>query len=213
MFLGVVASLLLIIACSTETPAQQAEPSKTKADVQPPIAATAPRTPATVKDTQEDISSEDRIPQSATSESIAPSNYQDSTIPSQSTVSPSSTDTSSCSQVVYPAAVSGGCRIRLVSPASCQEITFPFQFEWTTDGSNCETPYKLYITGDPPLERYFEWSLSENTGQISKTGGGFATVSAEDLANVGVTSKSGVYHWVVMGYYGSHPDSQGFIAR
>jgi len=118
-----------------------------------------------------------------------------------------------CNIIVYPANDTGGCHIRLVQPSSCQAITLPFSFEWTTDGSYCETPYTLYVTGDPPLQRYFSWQLSENVSQGITHNGGIARITAADLANAGVTSVSGVYHWDVVGYYGSHPDSQPFKVK
>lgn len=159
-----------------------------------------------------DISSSDAG--SPESEPQISSSWDDNNAPAQTN---SVSSNSNCGQVVYPENPGTGgmaCHIRLVSPAPCQEVQFPVQFEWTTDGTYCETPYTLYVTGDPPLQSIFTWSLSENAEQgITKAGGGFVTVGQDDLANVGVTSQSGVYHWVVQGYHGSNPNSQGFVAR
>jgi hypothetical protein len=120
-----------------------------------------------------------------------------------------------CNAVALPAQVSGGCKIRLVEPALCQEIDLSggktFWFGWSTDTSYCETPFKLIIAGNPPTEQNaYTWSLSEggSNGKIAKNTGGIKEISAADLQ--GLTSNNGIYHWVVLGWYGSHPASQTF---
>jgi hypothetical protein len=122
-----------------------------------------------------------------------------------------------CSDVVLPAEAVGGCAIRLVTPARCEEIDLTggqtYEFAWTTDTTECETPYELDLAGNPLSdENVVSWSLSENPDEgITRTGGGVYRVGAQDLAPL--STDSGIYHWVVLGYYGSHPDSQTFRVR
>ena len=111
--------------------------------------------------------------------------------------------------------ITGGCRIRLVTPAAGETIDLSggktYEFAWTNDGSDCETPYTLYLAGNPANaetnQNIVNWSLSVQVGQISRTGG-YVNMSASDFANV--TSTDGSYQWVIVGYYGSHPASQVF---
>ncbi len=58
-----------------------------------------------------------------------------------------------------------------------------------------------------------QWSFSDGSqnGLVGKNTGGLAWVTAADLA--ALTSDNGIYHWVVAGYYGSHPASQTFRVR
>ncbi len=119
----------------------------------------------------------------------------------------------SCNTVVVPAEVSGGCNITLITPAHCEEIDLSngrsYEFAWQTGGSFCETPYKFYISGNPYSEsNVLSWSFSTETGKISRTQGGYHYITAADLAEL--SSDDGTYHWVVMGFYGSHPASQAF---
>lgn len=126
--------------------------------------------------------------------------------------SPPSAD---CSTVAVPAQVSGGCNISLVTPTVCEEIDLTngkaYEFAWTTGGTMCETPFYLIISGNPATEQNaYQWSLSDgaNNGLIHNNSGGVWYVTAADLA--GLTSDNGIYHWLVAGYYGSHPNSQTF---
>lgn len=110
---------------------------------------------------------------------------------------------------------SGGCRIRLVTPSDGETIDLrngqSYQFAWTTDGSDCETPYTVSAAGNPANlqtgENIVSTQLSVSVGQISRKGGYF-NVSAADLASL--TSTDGTYQWVVAGWYGSHPASHMF---
>ncbi|MFN8671145.1 MAG: hypothetical protein U0457_03565 [Candidatus Sericytochromatia bacterium] len=121
-----------------------------------------------------------------------------------------------CNQNFLPAEVSGGCNITLITPRPCEEIDLSYgkvyEFAWQTGGSYCETPYKLYIAGNPVADpNTFNWSLSENVGKVSRKVGGIHYISAADLQ--GLSTNNGLYHWVVMGYYGSHPASQTFRVK
>lgn len=117
-----------------------------------------------------------------------------------------------------PAEITGGCTLRLVTPAPCEEIDLTngksYEFAWTTDGGDCETPYKLHIGGNPidPATggNLYTWSLSARAGQISRKGG-YSHITAADLD--GLTSDNGTYHWDVFGWYGSHPASQTFRVK
>lgn len=125
----------------------------------------------------------------------------------------------SCEQTLVADATSGGCAIRLVTPAKCQEVDLTggqvVEFAWTTDGTYCETPYTVYLAGDNANiqtgENIASWNFSENVSNGITHNGGIVRATAADLA--GVTSASGVYHWVVAGYYGSHPASVAFRMR
>ncbi|OGL38985.1 MAG: hypothetical protein A3C43_08865 [Candidatus Schekmanbacteria bacterium RIFCSPHIGHO2_02_FULL_38_11] len=100
-------------------------------------------------------------------------------------------------------------------PANCEEITLPYLFAWTTNGTYCETPYKFFIGGNPWTEaNTWQWSLSEDVSgypQIVKSGVSAKWVTAADLANL--TTDNGIYHWVVTGWSGSHPASQTFRVK
>lgn len=109
----------------------------------------------------------------------------------------------------------GGCRIRLVAPASCAEIDLTggktVRFEWTTDGTNCELPYKAYIAGNPvtrnddgSLSNVAEYQINARPGEVSNTGG---TVEVGAGAFQGVTSTDGTYDWVISSFHGSRPAS------
>jgi len=129
-----------------------------------------------------------------------------------------STQTGDCNTVALPAEVSGGCNIRLVTPQNCEEIDLSggrtYEFAWTTDTTMCETPFVLYILGNPPTQQNtVSWQFSDGSenGLVGKNTGGLTRVSAADLA--GLSSDNGIYHWVVAGWYGSHPDTQTFRVR
>lgn len=121
-----------------------------------------------------------------------------------------------CGAVALAANVTGGCAIRLATPARCEDVDLTggqsYEFAWTTDGTNCETPYTLIISGNPASEaNAVSWKLSTNVEQGITRNGGITYITASDLE--GLTSDNGLYHWVVIGYYGSHPDSQTFRVR
>jgi len=109
-----------------------------------------------------------------------------------------------------------GCRIRLVSPANCEEIDLSngktYNFEWTTDGSTCETPWKIYLAVPPANaqtgENVYTFSYSVDVpGGITRTSG-IVPVSAETFQ--GLDPKGGYFHWTVAGYYGAFPQSRAF---
>lgn len=136
-------------------------------------------------------------------------------MPSSSSASRPSSN-ADCNVVVLAANVTGGCRIRMVTPTLCEEIDLTggqwYEFAWTTDGSDCETPYTLIISGNPATEMNSKsWQLSTNVEQGITRRGGITNVTANDLN--GLTTDNGLYHWVVIGYYGSHPDSGAFRVR
>jgi hypothetical protein len=115
---------------------------------------------------------------------------------------------------LMPSALTGGCNIRLVTPALCEEIDLSegkaYQFAWTTDGAFCETPWELDISGTPMPENNLWWKLNKNSGYITSTGG-VISVTADNIAPL--ISNDGIYHWIISGYYGSHPASQAFRVR
>lgn len=123
---------------------------------------------------------------------------------------------SNCNQVYLQAEVSGGCDITLITPRPCEEIDLSngkvYEFAWQTGGSYCETPYKFYIAGNPVSDNnMLSWSLSEEIGKVSRKLGGIHYISANDIRQL--NSNNGIYHWVVMGFYGSHPSSQTFRVK
>ncbi|MBI5533084.1 MAG: hypothetical protein HY898_10230 [Deltaproteobacteria bacterium] len=122
--------------------------------------------------------------------------------------------TSGCDAVIVPEVPGNGCAIRLVTPQRCEEVDLTngrtYEFAWTTDGTWCETPYKLYIVGNPPSESnavVWSYSTTYENGMITHNGG-LDRISAADLQ--AVTSTDGIYHWVVVGFHGSHPASVAF---
>lgn len=123
---------------------------------------------------------------------------------------------SDCNTVHLPAEYTGGCHITLVTPSKCEEIDLSngksYEFAWQTGGTFCETPYKLYIAGNPVSEdNTIMYQYSTKTGQISRTNGGFDYINASNIS--GLRSNNGIYHWVVMGWFGSHPNSQTFRVK
>jgi hypothetical protein len=118
-----------------------------------------------------------------------------------------------CNLVVVPANVIGGCQIRMVTPALCEEIDLSrgqsYEFAWTTDGTDCETPYTLVVSGSPATDMNSKsWQLPTNVEQGITRNGGITYISESDLS--GLTTDNGLYNWVVVGYYGSHPESRAF---
>jgi hypothetical protein len=118
-----------------------------------------------------------------------------------------------CNVRRLPDNTTGGCRIRLVTPAECEVIDLrngaTYEFAWTADGTGCETPWTLNIGGDPDIaDNAKYWELATNVEQgISRTGG-IIYLRASDLD--GIQSEDGVYQWVVSSFYGSYPESQAF---
>lgn len=135
---------------------------------------------------------------------------------SNSTTNPGDGNTANCDVVALPASISGGCVPTLVSPSKCQVVDLTngksFQFAWTTNGTYCETPWTLLIAGNPAVEtNTLSWSLSEDVSNGITHSGGIININAASLA--GITSTDGVYHWVIAGYYGSHPASVAFRVK
>lgn len=120
-------------------------------------------------------------------------------------------------QPALAANITGGCSIRMVSPTDCAEIDLSngksFEFAWTTDGTGCETPFKIIAAGSPPTaENSVELSIPTNGAAITRQGG-LINVTLAELKNLGLTSQNGEFHWVVMSFHGSHPQSQAFRVR
>jgi hypothetical protein len=107
---------------------------------------------------------------------------------------------------------SGGCRVRLVSPTHGQELDLrqgkSASLEWTTDGTTCETPWKLHVAGVPfSQDRTAILSINTNGGTITQKGG-ILPFNAQDLA--GLPGDNGVYHWTIESFHGSAPASISF---
>ncbi|MDO9103953.1 MAG: hypothetical protein Q7U57_03220 [Methylovulum sp.] len=126
-----------------------------------------------------------------------------------------------CNVALVPDNTSGGCYVRLVEPAACTEIDLTngktYLFGWTTDGSYCETPWRFYIAGNPANlvtgeNIYWKDFSTDSSAGISHTGG-LVRLSAAALDSLGLTSDNGVYHWVVVSWFGSHPASQTFRVK
>ena len=120
-------------------------------------------------------------------------------------------------QPALEANVTGGCRIRMVTPGNCAEVDLSkgqvFEFAWTTDGTGCETPYKIIAAGSPPTAgNSVELTVPTDGAAITRQGG-LLNVTLAELKNLGLTSDNGEYHWVVMSFHGSHPQSQVFRVR
>lgn len=125
-----------------------------------------------------------------------------------------------CNIVLVDDATSGGCNIRLVEPANCEEIDLTggkeYVFGWTTDGTYCETPWTFYIAGNPADpntgKNIYGQNFSTNVDGITHYGG-LVRLSAATLDSLGLTTNNGIYHWVVVSWYGSHPASQTFRVK
>lgn len=121
-----------------------------------------------------------------------------------------------CGEQAIPPALSGGCAPRVVTPAVCELVDLSggstYEIAWTTDGTGCETPWKLCAAGTPVTDENsacVELSTNVEAG-ISKTGGIYR-VSAADLE--GLTSESGVYHLLVASFHQSHGGSVAFRVK
>lgn len=120
-------------------------------------------------------------------------------------------------QPALEANLTGGCRIRMVTPGNCAEVDLSkgqvSEFAWTTDGTGCETPFKIMAAGSPPTaQNSVELTVPTNGAAITRQGG-LINVTLAELKNLGLTSDNGEYHWVVMSFHGSHPQSQVFRVR
>ncbi len=105
-----------------------------------------------------------------------------------------------------PEGFSGGCTLAQNEPANGQQITLPFKFGWSASG--CETPFRLFIYGNPPTEdNALYWEISRNAGGPTTEWAGSHTITAADLAPL---RSDGLYHWAVAGFYGSHTAGRTF---
>ena len=132
------------------------------------------------------------------------------------TASPSNTGNNgtsvNCDIIEFPAVAGSGCEPNLQTPGKCEEIDLTngheYEFAWqTNNGTWCETPWKLYIYGNPPAGNGLYWEFSANAGSVSHTGG-YVNMNANDIATL--TSDNGLFHWYIEGWYGAHPDSRAF---
>ncbi|KJV07825.1 hypothetical protein [Methylocucumis oryzae] len=64
-------------------------------------------------------------------------------------------------------------------------------------------------TGDNIYSQQFSTDVSAGITHY----GGLVRISAKTLTNLGLTSDNGIYHWVVVSWYGSHPASQAFRVK
>lgn len=117
-----------------------------------------------------------------------------------------------CGGTFYPAEVSGGCRIRLVTPGPCETVDLTegksYEFAWTNDGTQCEGPYLISLAvTDGSSSETMSAQINFNNGTVSRTGG-VITVTAEDIQQI--QKKEGIYHWTVASFYGSRPASNPF---
>ena len=130
---------------------------------------------------------------------------------------------------------SGGCTLRMVSPAPCSTVNFNtlgyVEFAWTTNTTFCEGPHHFLIGGNPPsswnppTNNGISWSLTSTDGTVAAMGtngstyamtrnlGGLVHLVRADLA--GVTSDNGQFHVIVRDFYdvtngGSLSDSVTF---
>jgi hypothetical protein len=120
-------------------------------------------------------------------------------------------------QPALAANLTGGCRIRMVTPGDCAEVDLSngqvYEFAWTTDGTGCETPFKIIAAGSPPTgENSVELTVPTNGPAITRQGG-LINVTLAELKTLGLTSDNGEYHWVVMSFHGAHPQSQVFRVK
>lgn len=110
----------------------------------------------------------------------------------------------------------GGCSIRLVTPSMGETVDLTngktYEVAWTTDATGCETPFYLCLAGNPTDSTKLVnscISFSANNDNITKYNGR-VNITAAGLDQYGIASSNGIYHWVVVGFYGSHPASQSF---
>jgi hypothetical protein len=112
--------------------------------------------------------------------------------------------------------VAGGCTMDAVTPV-CAVADLrnggSFEIDWTTNQTMCEGPHKLQITGDPPSEANsvtysYSSSYTGNDARMTPNIGGFAKITAADIATV--TSTSGIYYYRVGAFYGSATEARAF---
>ncbi|MBX3232902.1 MAG: hypothetical protein KIT84_42230 [Labilithrix sp.] len=135
---------------------------------------------------------------------------------SSSSTSSSSGEPGGCGAQAIAPNLTGGCAPRIVTPALCEEVDLTggktYELAWTTDGTGCETPWKLCAAGNPvsdPNSICVNLSTDVNAG-ISRTGG-ILVISAADLE--GLTSDTGVHHLLVASFHESHAGSVAFRVK
>ncbi len=108
------------------------------------------------------------------------------------------------------------CKIRLVSPAPCDEIDLTsgntVRVIWENEGTGCRTPYFAYIGGNPisrddqgNLLNVEKFQIPASHGVVDGTKGevGLRAIDLRDL-----TSTDGTFEWVIEDSDGAHPVSQ-----
>jgi len=129
------------------------------------------------------------------------------------------TASASCYDVLVPAQ-SGGCStLRLDVPLNCETIDLSngrsYTAGWTTDGAWCDTPWRVYVAGNPvDLYNWLNISYDDYLEDIDAGighYGGILSFTAADLAATGVTSVDGMYSWTVESVSGSRPASRSFF--
>jgi hypothetical protein len=115
-----------------------------------------------------------------------------------------------------PVRAAGGCTMDATTP-TCTVGDLrnggTIELDWTTSNTFCEGPHKLQITGDPPSEANsvtysYTSSYSGNDASMTRNIGGYAKISAADIASV--TSTSGIYYYRVTAFYGSATEVRAF---
>lgn len=121
-------------------------------------------------------------------------------------------------QSIVADATAGGCTIRMVSPNFCDVVDVSrgqtYEVAWTTDGSTCETPWDVYLAGNPfnaeTGANIIAYNVATNGDNITQKG---AVIQIDASTFDGLTSDDGTYHWLVASFYGSHPASINFKVK
>lgn len=109
-------------------------------------------------------------------------------------------------------------RIQLVTPQVAETIDLTngksYEFAWTTNGIDYETPWYFYLVGHPAnlanSQNIYSVGKSEDVNAGITKRGGILNITADQIAATGVTTDNGFYQWVVAGWYGAHPNSRTF---
>lgn len=149
------------------------------------------------------------------------------------------TGTTTCTTELQQIDGSGGCRLRITSPADCATLDWnalgSLYLEWSTDGSSCEAPHHLFFLGSPANTWNGEVTdtngtditLASTNGNevaignrgssyaVTSTAGGYLKLVRDDVA--AITTVNGQYHFFVTGFYalnngGSRSASRSFFA-
>ena len=105
---------------------------------------------------------------------------------------------------------------QIVTPRACEAIDLSggrtYEIGWTTNGTGCETPWKLCVVGSPATEANGGCvELSTDVTQGISSTGGVIRLNASNLT--GITSDTGYYHLVIASFYGSHLGSVAFRVK